>query len=61
MARQSGRMKEEGQAEKAETETTKARIAGLSDERTQTFLKINEPLVPPKPNELHSVYSRPLT
>lgn len=27
----------------------------------QTFLKINEPLVPPKPKELHSVYSIPLT
>ena len=26
-----------------------------------TLLKISEPLVPPKPKELHRVYSRPLT
>lgn len=36
-------------------------LASVTLSSTQTFLKIKEPLVPPKPKELHSVYSRPLT
>lgn len=43
----------------------KARQADLfclrGNSQTQTFLKISEPLVPPKPKELHRVYSIPLT